>query len=108
MKGLAGSSAGLSRRCRDSSAPFLWSDIGDGLRKRPHVTPEVLGCVLPFTEHVVGGRLQDLRAALLGVVEVAIDIRPAHHDTVLHLALVGPAPRARLLCVDPRTRGTRC
>src|SRR2546428_1515040 len=64
----------------DGAAPFLRGDIGDGLRKRPGVTAEVLGRVLPFTVRIVGGSLQDFRAALLGTLVVAVHANQTVHD----------------------------
>src|SRR3989441_10636671 len=63
MKGLAGRSAEQSRRCHDSSPPFLWSDLVDRLRKRPRVAPEGLGCVLRFTGTASVGGQHEHRAA---------------------------------------------
>src|SRR5207249_6438496 len=99
--------AELATRCHDGSAPILWIDIGDRLRKRPCVPPDVLGRVLPLAERVVGWRLQDLRAAILGPLEVAIDIRHTHHDGVVGLAWVRPTALLGLLRVDLRPGGPR-
>src|SRR5207244_7407918 len=105
---MGGCNAELATRCHDGSAPILWIDIGYRLSKRPCVPPDVLGRVLPLAERVSGGRLQDLRAAILGPLEVAIDIRHTHHDGVACLASVRPTTVLGLLRVDLRPGGPCC
>src|SRR2546427_10872150 len=102
---MGGCNAELATRCHDGSAPILWIDIVDRLRKRPCVPPVVVGRVLPLAERVGGGRLQDLRAAILGPLEVAIDIRHTPRDGVVGLAWVRPTALFGLLRVDLRPGG---
>jgi hypothetical protein len=54
--------------------PIPWSDIGDGLRKRPAMSGKVLNVVLPFSVGMVGRWLQDTRPTLRGMGVVAVDV----------------------------------
>src|ERR1043165_7914275 len=74
-------------RAKDTSrarpAPLHRRDVRDRLREDPLPSGEVLGGVLPLAEGVVGGPVDDARAAALGALAVRVDVGDADHDAVL-------------------------
>src|SRR4051794_31416947 len=62
------------------TAPVLGLHIGDGLRKCPAVAFEVQRGILTLSEGVCGGRLQDPRFPLFGVLVVPVDIVHGNHE----------------------------
>src|ERR1700691_5288229 len=72
------SNANLTRR----AAPVLWIYVGDRLRERPATPREVLDCVLPLAERVVGRRIQHTSPMASGVLVMAIDVFHPHHHGV--------------------------
>ncbi len=55
-------------------------DIDDRLSESPDMAAEINGGVLPFAVKVIGGRIDDPGAELLGSGAVDVDVGHAHHD----------------------------
>lgn len=83
-----------------SSAPVLWGDISDGLRKRPEVAGEILRSVLAFAVRIVRGRPQDFRSMLDGMLVMAVSVGDAHHNVAELTWLLSGGSGARTLLHD--------
>lgn len=62
------------------TAPRGGIDIGNRLRERPAMAPEILGRVLPFPVRVVGGCVHDSRAVRGRVLVMCVGVLDSHVD----------------------------